>query len=149
MNLIKLQELVVDREAWRAAVHGVTKRQTWLSDWTELIANDTEHLFIWSLAISTYSLEKFLSKSFPILKKNYLLLLVLRVLYIIWNGVQHWIYDLQVLSPFCGLFSHFLDDVFFFDDPLYYTLFYYCLCFWQHISIALSYEYFYINMIQT
>jgi len=35
MNLSKLQELVMDREAWRATVHGVTKSQTWLSDWTE------------------------------------------------------------------------------------------------------------------
>ena len=37
MNLSKFQEIVKDREAWRAAFHGVTKRQTQLSDWTELI----------------------------------------------------------------------------------------------------------------
>ena len=37
MNLSKLQELVMDRGAWHAAVHGVTKSRTWLSDWTGLI----------------------------------------------------------------------------------------------------------------
>ena len=36
MSLGRLQELVLDREAWRAAVHGVTKSRTRLSDWTEL-----------------------------------------------------------------------------------------------------------------
>ena len=36
MSLSKLQPLVMDRKAWRAAVHGVTKSRTPLSDWTEL-----------------------------------------------------------------------------------------------------------------
>ena len=36
MSLSKLQKLVMDRDSWRAAIHGVAKSQTWLSHWTEL-----------------------------------------------------------------------------------------------------------------
>ena len=35
MSLSRLRELVMDKKAWRAALHGVTKSQTWLNDWTE------------------------------------------------------------------------------------------------------------------
>ena len=37
VSLSELRELVMDREAWRAAIHGVEKSQTRLSDWSDLI----------------------------------------------------------------------------------------------------------------
>ena len=37
VSLSELRELVMDREAWHAAIHGVTKSRTWLSDWSDLI----------------------------------------------------------------------------------------------------------------
>ena len=40
VSLSELQELVMDREAWRAVIHGVSKSQTWLSNWTELNCGD-------------------------------------------------------------------------------------------------------------
>ena len=36
VRLSELQELVMDREAWRAVIYGVAKSRIWLSDWTEL-----------------------------------------------------------------------------------------------------------------
>ena len=50
MSLSKLQELVMDRKAWRAAIHGVTKNRTRLSDWTEL-NSPFQALCTWSVLL--------------------------------------------------------------------------------------------------
>ena len=51
MSLSKHQKLVMDRQAWHVAVHEVTKSQTWLSNWTELIALSGLLLFMLSCVI--------------------------------------------------------------------------------------------------
>ena len=52
MSFSKLQKLVMDREAWNAAVHGVAKSQTWLIDSTELKLEKYYRNFFPSVALS-------------------------------------------------------------------------------------------------
>ena len=53
MGLTRLQELAMDREAWHAVVHGITKSQTRLSDWTELKA--TENYDGWMASLNQWT----------------------------------------------------------------------------------------------
>ena len=57
MSLIKFWELVVNREVWLAAVHGVTKRQTQLSDWTKLNWSSMDMFLFKRLLATQYSLH--------------------------------------------------------------------------------------------
>ena len=70
------QELVMDRKAWRAVIHGVTNSQTWLSEWTEL--NWTETGFrLYCVIVILCDYKKWIKKSlYQTILKNFLNLIM-------------------------------------------------------------------------
>ena len=58
----ELRELVMDREAWRAAIYGVAKNRTWLSDWSDLI---------WTVSLQTIAIQEIGRNYYILTRGNY------------------------------------------------------------------------------
>ena len=69
-SLSELQEWVMDREAWRAVIHGVTKSRTQLSDWTELIHLKDLYISLYVKFTSILKLKGKIGGMFSVSKAN-------------------------------------------------------------------------------
>ena len=95
VGLSELSELVMDREAWHAAIHGVTNSQTWLIDWTELNWKTTLYTqnLQYELKFYLQKILKFLMQDTPMIDfVNHILIFKLPLL------VQYFVHKCQIFN---------------------------------------------------
>ena len=104
MSLSELRQLVMDREAWRIVIHGVAKRRTGLSDWTELnwMISDVKHLFMYLLVIYMSFLVKCSMKKKLLFK--FILFVKIMVVEFIHSTNIYWLPVRSVLFLLLGIF---------------------------------------------
>ena len=105
MSLGKFRELMIDREAWRAAIYGVAKSRPWLSDWTELKKNILCLLNLIRHCVTYYTKYFTITIMFnPPYEINTVIIAFLQISFSFWN-LQMWDQIYHCLSAKRGHFS--------------------------------------------